>query len=44
MSIRKGEKAGLVGLKDRVEATGGSLVVQSRSGEGTRLVVELPCS
>jgi signal transduction histidine kinase len=36
--------SGLVGLKDRVEATGGSLVVRSRPGEGTRLVVELPCS
>jgi signal transduction histidine kinase len=36
--------SGLVGLKDRVEATGGSLAVQSRPGEGTRLVAELPCS
>jgi signal transduction histidine kinase len=36
--------SGLVGLRDRVEATGGSLVVRSRPGEGTRLVVELPCS
>jgi signal transduction histidine kinase len=33
---------GLVGLKDRVEATGGTLTVRSRPGEGTRLVVELP--
>jgi signal transduction histidine kinase len=36
--------SGLVGLKDRVEATGGSLVLQGRPGEGTLLVVELPCS
>jgi signal transduction histidine kinase len=34
--------SGLVGLKDRVEATGGTLTLQSRRGEGTRLVVELP--
>ena len=33
---------GLVGLKDRVEATGGSLRVHSRPGEGTSLLVELP--
>ena len=34
--------SGLVGLKDRVEATGGTLIVQSRPGEGTHLLVELP--
>jgi signal transduction histidine kinase len=34
--------SGLVGLKDRVEATGGTLIVQSRPGEGTRLLDELP--
>jgi GAF domain-containing protein len=34
--------SGLIGLKDRVEATGGTLIVQSRPGEGTRLAVELP--
>jgi signal transduction histidine kinase len=33
---------GLVGLKDRVEATGGTLRVESRPGQGTSLVVELP--
>ena len=33
---------GLVGLKDRVEATGGTLRVHSRPGEGTSLLVELP--
>jgi signal transduction histidine kinase len=33
---------GLVGLKDRVEATGGTLRVQSHPGEGTALLVELP--
>jgi signal transduction histidine kinase len=34
--------SGLVGLKDRVEATGGTLRVQSHPGEGTSLLVELP--
>jgi signal transduction histidine kinase len=34
--------SGLVGLKDRVEAVDGTLTVQSRPGEGTRLVAELP--
>jgi signal transduction histidine kinase len=33
---------GLVGLKDRVEAIGGTLTVQSRPGQGTRLAVEVP--
>jgi len=33
---------GLVGLKDRVEATGGTLRVQSQPGQGTALLVELP--
>jgi signal transduction histidine kinase len=32
----------LVGLKDRVEATGGTISMDSRPGEGTRLVIELP--
>ena len=34
--------SGLVGLRDRVEAIGGTLTVQSRPGEGTRLAAELP--
>jgi signal transduction histidine kinase len=37
-----GRGSGLVGLRDRVEATGGTLTVQSRPGDGTRLMVELP--
>jgi signal transduction histidine kinase len=37
-----GEGSGLVGLKDRVEALGGRLSVQSPRGEGTSLLVELP--
>jgi phenylacetic acid degradation operon negative regulatory protein len=34
--------SGLAGLKDRVEAIGGTLTVQSRPGQGTRLIVEVP--
>ena len=34
--------SGLVGLKDRVEALGGTLAVQSPAGAGTALRVELP--
>jgi signal transduction histidine kinase len=34
--------SGLVGLKDRVEAIGGTLSVRSHPGEGTALFVELP--
>jgi signal transduction histidine kinase len=34
--------SGLIGLKDRVEATGGTFTVESRHGEGTHLLIELP--
>jgi signal transduction histidine kinase len=37
-----GRGSGLVGLKDRVEAIGGALHIESRPGQGTRLLVELP--
>jgi PAS domain S-box-containing protein len=33
---------GLTGLKDRIEASGGTLTVESHPGQGTRLSVELP--
>jgi signal transduction histidine kinase len=35
---------GLRGLVDRVEAHGGTLRVESRPGEGTRVIGELPCA
>jgi signal transduction histidine kinase len=35
--------SGLRGLADRVEAHGGRFRVESRSGEGTRVIGELPC-
>jgi signal transduction histidine kinase len=34
--------SGLAGLKDRVEAIGGTLTVRSRPGQGTRLDLEVP--
>jgi signal transduction histidine kinase len=34
--------SGLIGLCDRVQALGGSITVDSRSGHGTAIVVELP--
>jgi signal transduction histidine kinase len=34
--------SGLTGLKDRVEATGGTMLLESHPGEGTSLIVELP--
>jgi signal transduction histidine kinase len=36
--------SGLVGLKDRVAAVGGTLTVRSRLGEGTTLLAEFPVS
>jgi signal transduction histidine kinase len=35
--------SGLRGLRDRVEALGGSLIVESPVGGGTRVLAELPC-
>jgi signal transduction histidine kinase len=37
-----GRGSGLIGLKDRVEATGGTMTVDSRPGGGTLLLFELP--
>ena len=34
--------SGLIGLRDRAEALGGSIVVSSPRGEGTLILVELP--
>jgi signal transduction histidine kinase len=34
--------SGLIGLRDRVEALGGSLEVSSPPGEGTLILVQLP--
>jgi signal transduction histidine kinase len=37
-----GRGSGLAGLKDRVEALGGSIHVQSRPGHGTQITADLP--
>jgi signal transduction histidine kinase len=37
-----GRGSGLVGLRDRVEALGGSLEIKSKAGEGTSLAATLP--
>jgi signal transduction histidine kinase len=39
---RLGQGSGLIGLKDRVEALGGRLSLDSDPGAGTLLAVELP--
>jgi signal transduction histidine kinase len=39
-----GRGSGLVGLKDRVEALGGRISVESARGQGTALRVKLPLS
>ena len=36
--------SGIRGLKDRVEALGGQLALESPAGNGTRIRVELPCA
>jgi signal transduction histidine kinase len=35
--------SGILGLKDRIEALGGSVLISSAAGEGTVLSVSLPC-
>lgn len=37
-----GQGSGLVGLRDRVDALGGSLEINSKAGEGTSVVVAFP--
>lgn len=39
---REVARSGLSGLEDRIEALGGSLLVTSAPGEGTRLIMRLP--
>ena len=34
---------GLLGLTDRVEAQGGTLLIHSPPGAGTRIEAEIPC-
>jgi signal transduction histidine kinase len=37
-----GAGSGLVGLRDRIEAAGGTLSVRSARGAGTELAIEVP--
>jgi two-component system, NarL family, sensor histidine kinase UhpB len=39
---RVGKGYGLTGMRERVEALGGSLSIDSRAGEGTEVSVTLP--
>jgi signal transduction histidine kinase len=34
--------SGLIGLSDRVEASGGTITISSQPGEGTRITADLP--
>lgn len=46
-SVETGEGAGHFGLamiRERAEAVGGSLEIRSAPGEGTRIIVRLPCA
>jgi signal transduction histidine kinase len=42
MRVRSGEGFGLLGIKERVEAMGGELTVQSALENGTAILVVLP--
>jgi len=37
-------KLGLIGMRERAEEVGGTFVVESKPGKGTRVVVEIPLS
>ncbi|CAA9476972.1 MAG: hypothetical protein AVDCRST_MAG67-576 [uncultured Solirubrobacteraceae bacterium] len=39
-----GGAVGLTSLRDRVDALGGRLLVESQAGAGTRVRAELPCA
>jgi signal transduction histidine kinase len=40
--IRRGEHLGLLGMMERVRNAGGTIALQSRRGDGSRIEVELP--
>ena len=43
-AVEENGGSGLRGLTDRVEARGGTLVVESVAGSGTRVRGEIPCA
>lgn len=42
--LEAGLHFGLVGMRERAEALGGRLEVESHLGQGTRIAIELPCT
>lgn len=42
--VLRGDHLGLLGLRERAEALGGTLTVESQPGKGATLVVEVPCA
>ncbi len=40
--VRRGDHLGLLGMRERAEALGGTMVVESSPGGGTTIVVEVP--
>ena len=40
--VQRGEHLGLLGLRERAEALGGTLTLESAPGAGTTVVVEVP--
>jgi PAS domain S-box-containing protein len=41
--VRRGDHFGLLGMRERAEALGGTLTLESAPGAGTTVVVEVPC-
>ena len=42
-ALASGKANGLVGIRERAMLLGGSFKIQSNPGQGTRLVVAIPC-
>jgi two-component system sensor histidine kinase DegS len=42
--LANGGHTGLLGMRERIESVGGTWWVESRPGEGTRIVVDVPLS
>jgi PAS domain S-box-containing protein len=42
LEVRPGEHLGLLGMRERAEALGGTLTIESRPGAGTTVVAEVP--
>ena len=42
LQVRKGQRLGLLGMRERVEMSGGTFTVESAPGKGTAIVVQIP--